>query len=130
MAGHAVALSDEEARACNVMLDTLRAAALAPPDPAALARAIGVSPAVVSRMAVLLGRRGKLVRTGDLCFDTSALDRLKSEVQALKQNGTETLDVAAFKSRFDLTRKYAIPLLEYLDRERVTRRVGDVRRIL
>ena len=130
MAGHAVALSDEEARACDVMLDTLRVAALAPPDPAALARAIGVAPDVVKRMAVLLGRRGKLVRTGDLCFDTSALDRLKSEVQALKQSGTETLDVAAFKSRFGLTRKYAIPLLEYLDRERVTRRVGDVRRIL
>ena len=127
---HAVALTDEEARACEVMLDTLRVAALAPPDPAALARAIGVAPDVVKRMAVLLGRRGTLVRAGDLCFDTSALDRLKSEVQALKQSGTETLDVAAFKSHFDLTRKYAIPLLEYLDRERVTRRVGDTRRIL
>ena len=29
-----------------------------------------------------------------------------------------------------LTRKYAIPLLEYLDRERVTRRQGDERIIL
>jgi selenocysteine-specific elongation factor len=127
---HAVALTDEEARACDVMLDTLRVAALAPPDPAALARAIGVAPDVVKRMAVLLGRRGTLVRAGDLCFDPSALGRLKSEVQALKQSGTETFDVAAFKSHFDLTRKYAIPLLEYLDRERVTRRVGDIRRIL
>jgi selenocysteine-specific elongation factor len=60
----------------------------------------------------------------------SALDRLKSEIQALKRNGTETLDVATFKSHFDLTRKYTIPLLEYLDRERVTRRVGNVRQIL
>jgi len=130
LAEHAVALTDEEARACDMMLDTLRVAALAPPDPAALARSIGVAPDVVKRLVVLLGRRGKLVRTGDLCFDTSALDQLKSEIQALKQNGTETLDVAGFKSHFDLTRKYAIPLLEYLDRERVTRRVGDVRRIL
>ena len=128
--GHAVALTDEEARARDVMLDTLRLAALAPPNPAALARTIGVAPAVVNRMTVLLGRRGVLVKAGDLFFDVSALDRLKSEIQVLKQNGTETLDVATFKSHFDLTRKHAIPLLEYLDRERVTRRVGDVRRIL
>jgi selenocysteine-specific elongation factor len=128
--GHAVALTDEEARARDVMLETLRLAALAPPDPAALARTIGVAPAVVNRMTVLLGRRGVLVKAGDLFFDVSALDRLKSEIQALKRNGTETLDVATFKSHFDLTRKYTIPLLEYLDRERVTRRVGNVRQIL
>ena len=130
LAEHAVALTDEEARACDIMLDTLRGAALAPPDSSALARAIGVAPDVVKRMAVLLGRRGKIVRTGDLCFDPAALGALKSRVQALKHSGTETLDVAAFKGHFDLTRKHAIPLLEYLDRERVTRRVGDVRRIL
>jgi selenocysteine-specific elongation factor len=40
------------------------------------------------------------------------------------------VDVASFKARYGLTRKYAIPLLEYLDRERVTRRVGDARRVL
>jgi selenocysteine-specific elongation factor len=38
--------------------------------------------------------------------------------------------VAAFKDRFGVTRKFAIPLLEYLDRERVTRRVGDARVVL
>jgi selenocysteine-specific elongation factor len=40
------------------------------------------------------------------------------------------VDVAAFKLRYGITRKYAIPLLEYLDRERVTRRVGDARIVL
>jgi selenocysteine-specific elongation factor len=40
------------------------------------------------------------------------------------------VDVAAFKARFGLWRKYAIPLLEWLDRERVTRRVGEARVIL
>ena len=40
------------------------------------------------------------------------------------------VDVATFKERFGLSRKYAIPLLEWLDRERVTRRVGDARVIL
>jgi selenocysteine-specific elongation factor len=49
----------------------------------------------------------------------------------MKREGTiDTIDVATFKSRYSVTRKHAIPLLEYLDRERVTRRVGDVRKIL
>lgn len=40
------------------------------------------------------------------------------------------LSVADFKDLTGLTRKYAIPLLEYLDRERLTRREGDERVIL
>ena len=40
------------------------------------------------------------------------------------------IDVATFKERFGVTRKFAIPLLEYLDRERVTRRVGESRVVL
>ena len=40
------------------------------------------------------------------------------------------IDVAKFKEMTGVSRKYAIPLLEYLDRERVTRRVGDAREIL
>ena len=43
---------------------------------------------------------------------------------------TATIDVAAFKERFGVSRKYAIPLLEFLDRERVTRRAGETRQIL
>ena len=39
-------------------------------------------------------------------------------------------DVAAFKERFGVSRKFAIPLLEYLDRERVTRRMGESRIVL
>jgi len=41
------------------------------------------------------------------------------------------MDVSVFKELTGgLTRKYAIPLLEYLDRERVTRRTGNDREIL
>jgi selenocysteine-specific elongation factor len=44
--------------------------------------------------------------------------------------GTARIDVATFKERFGVTRKFAIPLLEYLDRERVTRRMGETRVVL
>ena len=61
------------------------------------------------------------------------LAQLKREVGALKGSapGSQTtVDVAAFKDRYGISRKYAIPLLEFLDRERVTRRTGDVRLVL
>ena len=61
-------------------------------------------------------------------FPEAELARLKTEIRALKQNGAvATLDVGAFKQRYNVSRKYAIPLLEFLDSERITRRVGDVR---
>jgi selenocysteine-specific elongation factor len=41
-----------------------------------------------------------------------------------------TLDVGIFKTKYGLTRKHAIPLLEWLDRERATRRVGSERVVL
>ena len=131
LAGHNVALTDDEARARDAMIETLRAAKLTPPDPSTLATQIRVPLDLINRIATLLVRRAELVRAGDLLFHESALTQLKSEIQALKHSGAaDTLDVAAFKDRYNITRKYAIPLLEYLDRERVTRRVGDARKIL
>jgi selenocysteine-specific elongation factor len=56
---------------------------------------------------------------------------LKEDVRSMSRAGeAATIDVATFKDRFGITRKYAIPLLEYLDRERITRRVGDTRQII
>jgi len=67
-------------------------------------------------------------------FHREALDALRTAVAALRAGqpaaAKVTLDVAAFKAQHGLTRKHAIPLLEWLDRERVTRRVGDVRIVL
>jgi selenocysteine-specific elongation factor len=131
LAGHSVALTDEEAQARDAMIDILCASALAPPDPSALATRIGMSLEVVNRIATLLVRRSVLIRAGDLLFHESALAQLKAEIQALKRSGgAETIDVGTFKDRYHITRKHAIPLLEFLDRERITRRVGDSRKIL
>ena len=60
-----------------------------------------------------------------LIFHSDALERLKSEIRAM--GSASTLDVGEFKTRYGMTRKFTIPLLEYLDRERVTRRVGGTR---
>jgi len=80
----------------------------------------------------LLVRQKVLVRIDTLVFHDAALKQLKTEVTALKTaaGAVARIDVATFKERFGVSRKFAIPLLEYLDRERLTRRVGDARVIL
>jgi len=65
----------------------------------------------------------------DLVFHHSALASLRQQLQIQKAKSPK-IDVARFKDLTSVSRKYAIPLLEYLDRERVTKRVGDERLIL
>ena len=82
------------------------------------------------RIVTLLLRDKVLVKLSDeLVFHQHALDELRKSVTTYKTTSPK-LDVAKFKDLTGVTRKYAIPLLEYLDRERVTRRVGDERVIL
>jgi selenocysteine-specific elongation factor len=128
--GRRMALSPVEATTRDAILQILSDAGLTPPDPAVLATRIGAQPDVVDRIASLLVRQNELVKVSDLLFHATALTRLKTEIRALKQAGATSFDVAAFKERYKVSRKYAIPLLEFLDRERVTRRVGDTRQIL
>src|SRR2546426_4870388 len=80
----------------------------------------------------LLQRQKVLVKVDELLFHEEALKQLKRDVTALKvsEGPNARVDVGMFKERFAVTRKYAIPLLGYLDRERVTRRVGDARVVL
>jgi selenocysteine-specific elongation factor len=129
--GHTLALTDEEAAARDAMVRILAEGGLAPPDGLELATRVGAAKAVVDRMAHLLVRQKVVVRVGDLLFHLSALQRLRDEVQALKRvHAIDRIDVGTFKDRYQVSRKYAIPLLEFLDRERITRRVGDARQIL
>jgi selenocysteine-specific elongation factor len=131
LATHKVVLSTEEELARSVVEAALRDAALTPPDAFAVAAHAGISRAVTDRVVHLLQRNRRIVKVGDLLFHEEALQALKQRVQALKTAGGENaIDVATFKERFGVTRKFAIPLLEYLDRERVTRRIGDRRLIL
>jgi len=55
---------------------------------------------------------------------------LRGKLASYKKAKGERISVPVFKDLTGVTRKYAIPLLEYLDRERVTRRDGDSRLVL
>ena len=131
--GHQVSLSPEEARVQAALERVYREAKLTPPDLAAAASAAGsASRHVAERIVSLLVRNRTLVKVDTLLFHAAALDELKADVRALKGEGSAPTRVTSrsFKERYGVTRKYAIPLLEYLDRERVTRRVGESRIVL
>jgi selenocysteine-specific elongation factor len=132
LATHRVALSPEEERVREAIERAYRSGGLKPPEPATIATTVGVPPAVADRVLKLLQRQKVLVRVDTLLFHDEALRQLKAEVAGLKSGAGQgaRIDVATFKERFGVSRKFAIPLLEYLDRERVTRRIGDARVIL
>jgi selenocysteine-specific elongation factor len=131
---HRAAVPDADAAALARLDTMLQDAGLKPPDAAEIAQQLALPPATVDRLTNFLVRQKRLVRLGTLVFHQDPLTRLKEETRALKGGATAaapaTVNVATFKARYDVSRKYAIPLLEYLDRERVTRRVGDERVVL
>ncbi len=83
-------------------------------------------------MQLLIDER-KIIRIhGEMFMHTDVLEELKTRLRnyASQHEPERLIDVAAFKELAGVSRKYAIPLLEYFDREQVTRRAGDKRIIL
>jgi selenocysteine-specific elongation factor len=123
--------SADDERAAHVIEVLLRKAGLTPPDVPTLAREANLERLTLEGLLQGLVRDRRLARLGGLHFHPDALERLKAEVRALTADGTAaSIDVATFKTRYGLSRKFAIPLLEWLDRERVTRRVGEKRIVI
>ncbi len=131
--GHRLELSPDESHTRTVVEAAYKRAGLRPPDSASIATEGKLTAPVVEKMTALLLRQKRLARVDTLIFHVETLNQLKAEIQALKGNasdGRATVDVATFKDRYGVTRKFAIPLLEWLDRERVTRRIGETRVVL
>ncbi len=118
-----------EAARLAAIAAAFKSAGLSAPSPEELAAQMEIPTDEMRRHITLLLREKVLVRLGgdSLCVHQRAVAGLKEAVRALRG---QTLDVARFKQLTGLSRKYAIPLLEYLDRERVTRRQGDTRVVL
>ncbi|HZF38750.1 MAG TPA: SelB C-terminal domain-containing protein, partial [Blastocatellia bacterium] len=134
LSSHRVALSAEEQAAKDRMAALFAEAGLQPMTlEEAVARAAaqtGVDAARAQRFAQMLINSGELIRVAGLVFHRGALDGLRETLRKFKAEHGSKLDVNAFKDLTGVSRKYAIPLLEYLDLQRVTRRSGDVREIL
>jgi selenocysteine-specific elongation factor len=92
----------------------------------------GLDQRATRKVFQLLANSGELVAvTPEFYFSATVLEALTAKLRdAARTSGDATIDVAKFKEIAGVSRKYAIPLLEYFDRTRVTRRVGDKREIL
>ena len=125
LASHRVSLKQDEEDAKAKIEATFRDAGLAVPATLEVLAKSGVEAARARSLLQILLREKKLVRIGeDLVFHESAMLALREMLLARKGS---RLSVGAFKDVTGVSRKYAIPLLEFLDRERVTRREGDER---
>ena len=125
---HRVVLQQQEEQARTAIESAFEKAGLAAPAVPDVLAQCGVESWSARTLLQILLREGRLVRiTDDLVLHVSALDRLHDDLKSIKG---ERLSVPAFKERTGVSRKYAIPLLEYLDRQKITRREGDVRVVL
>ena len=128
--GHGVVMKDEEAESKKKIEEAFAMAGLKVPALHEVIAGLKVDKIRAQKIVTLLLRDKMLVKLSDeLVFHRSALEELRRLVAAQKLKSPK-MDVAKFKELTGVSRKYAIPLLEYLDRERVTRRVGDLREIL
>ncbi|MGA3292777.1 MAG: selenocysteine-specific translation elongation factor [Candidatus Acidiferrales bacterium] len=130
-AGREIALSPEESRAKEIIEREFERAGLTVPSVTAVLEKLPVEPTRAQKILQILLREKVLVKVvEDLVFHRTALERLRELLAQYRKERGDRLPITAFKELAGISRKYAIPLLEYLDREHVTRRVGDERVIL
>jgi selenocysteine-specific elongation factor len=128
--GRGVVMKDDEAEGKKQIEEAFATAGLKVPALQDVLAGLKVDRVRAQKIVTLLLRDKALIKVSEeLVFHRSALDQLRRQMASYKLKSSK-IDVASFKELTGVTRKYAIPLLEYLDRERVTRRVGDAREIL
>jgi len=130
-AGREITLSNEETRAKELIEREFESAGLTVPGFASVLAKLPVDAARAQKILQILLREKVLVKiSSDLVFHRSTLLRLREMLAKYRKERGTRLPITVFKELTGITRKYAIPLLEHLDREQVTRRAGDERVIL
>lgn len=131
---HTRQLSEKDERFRERLEQIYRLAALAPPNISEALAQAGANAADPHgrKILQLLIDSGALVKVhGEMMFHRSAIDTLTKQLREYAStHANRTIDVPRFKEVAGVSRKYAIPLLEYFDRQRITRREGDLRAIL
>ena len=128
--GRRLVMQDEEVESKRQIESVFAAAGLKVPALKEALAGVKVDRVRAQKLVTLLLREAVLIKISEeLVFHQKALEELKRRVSDYKSS-SQRIDVAHFKELAGVSRKYAIPLLEYLDREHVTRRAGEERIIL
>ncbi len=129
--GSEITLTPEEERARQQIEQAFAKAGLTVPAVKEVLAQLSIESRRAEKILQILLREKVLVRvSADLIFHTDALAKLTALLAGYKKNKGDRIAVPSFKELTGISRKYAIPLLEYLDRQRLTRRAGDERVIL
>lgn len=129
--GTEIILTPEEAHAKEQIEQAFATTGLAVPSVKEVLAQLAIESRRAEKILQILLREKVLTRVSpELIFHRDALGQLPGLLQNYKKSKGERIGVPSFKELTGITRKYAIPLLEYLDRQRLTRRVGDERVIL
>lgn len=125
--GHEPRLSPSERDARDDLLGAITAGGLQPPTVGELGQSLRIGRDLLDDLLPLLQEEGRVVSiTPEIYITSEEREELIARVRALLADG-EVAPPTRFKEAFGLSRKYLIPILEYLDREAVTRRTGDGR---
>jgi selenocysteine-specific elongation factor len=128
--GRKVTLKEDEEKMRDRIVARFESFGLQVPSTDELISGLKLERGIASKILQLLIKQNILVRINDdIVVHRNAIEKLIGDVKNLKARNPK-LGVGEFKDLTGVTRKYAIPLLEYLDRQRVTRRVGEDRLIL
>src|ERR687891_312489 len=118
LASHGVALSPEQERARDALFATIESSGLTPP----MTKELDVDPELLQS----LSRSGELVRIGDFHLTRRQAEDIRAKVrEAIEARGP--LTVAEIRDELGTSRKYAVPLCEWLDQTGATIRKGDTR---
>lgn len=128
LVAHRAVFNDQESRALAMIEGAFRQAGYQPPQLDEVLRSASTDPKKGRALLEMLVKNKKLVRvTEDLIFHADVIQHVRS---SLSSHRGRRFSVPEFKEWTQMSRKYAIPVLEYLDREKVTRRDGDHRVII
>ncbi len=131
---HSRELSAEDARLRDELEQTFREAGVAPPsiNEAFSQAGLKATQQHARKVLQLLIDSGTLVKVqGEMFFHRAALDDLIKQLRNHAEKSPDrSIDVGTFKNLAAISRKYAIPLLEHFDRQRITRREGERRVVL
>ncbi len=129
LAGHRVQLGGQEKTLMDKIKNLLGEQPLAPPDLKEIEKQAGVPRNRINEVIRLLEREGAVVRiTTDMYFLASSIEQLRQTLRNYLTDKGE-MTAASFRDLIGSSRKYTIPLLEFFDRDGLTIRIGDIRRL-
>jgi selenocysteine-specific elongation factor len=127
--GYEPKLSLAERKLKNEIAGAIRAGGMSPPDVAELAASAGQRAPIVNDLLALLRDEQLLVEiASNLFLDSETEGELRRRVRERLADGS-AITMSELRDLLGTTRKYAVPIGEYLDRIGLTRREGDVRRL-